>query len=317
MKNDKPVLRWAGAAALLLMLTNCAGPQPVSRYQKALATVTESARDAFERGAYPQALRLYREALAESRAADDPAGIADNAYNAAICLITLKDYADAGPFLAEARAERARLGADPVEIILVEATLARLRKDLDKAGALIQEAGSFLDDEAPVNHHIQVRLLLAQIACDQPEPVAAREALARAEELLPAIEDRVVLAAAAGVAGRVLMLEGHPGKAAASFDREAALLKKEGQFRRMALALGHAGIAYRQAKDDTTAYNRLYRAARSLHAQGDALGALTMIQEALPNVENSSDPEALRGIVPLFKAVKQTVERADETRKEP
>jgi hypothetical protein len=63
--------------------------------------------------------------------------------------------------------------------------------------------------------------------------------------------------------------ESPPAETAAAFDRAAALLQKAKHYRDMALTLRRAGEAYREVGDTQRAADRLFRAQRSLAAQGE------------------------------------------------
>jgi tetratricopeptide (TPR) repeat protein len=293
---------------LLFLAGSCAGPRALSPYEQEMVKLTRSARDAYDRSAHRQAARLYREALARARAADDPAGIADSAYNTAVCLMTLGVYEGTGALLVEAQEAKERRGETPGAILLVRATLARLTGDREKAELLLDELWTSLGDSYAPALRAQVYLLGAHVACDRSDGEGARRALDRAAEHLPWVEDPLVRAEAADVRGRVLLLEGRPAEAAASFDRAVELLARERRFRRMAAALGRAGRAYRNAGDMAAAADRLYRGGRSLRAQGDSLGALRLIEAALPENETELAEPARRRLERLFKEVKNAVE---------
>jgi tetratricopeptide (TPR) repeat protein len=273
-----------------------------------MVKLTTSARDAYDRGAHRQAARLYRDALGRARAADDPAGIADSAYNTAVCLMTLGAYDGADALLVEAQEAVERRGTTPGAVLLVRATLARLTGEREQAELLLDELWTSLRDSSAPGLRAQVYLLGAHVACDRSDGADARRKLDRAAEHLPWVEDPLVRAEAADVEGRVLLLEDRPAEAATSFDREVELLEKEMRFRRMAAALGRAGRAYRNAGDTVTAADRFYRGARSLQAQGDSVGALRLIEAALPESETELPEPARRRLDRLFKEVKKAVE---------
>lgn len=312
MKQRPSEITTAAATCILLLAGSCAGPRAPSPYEQEMVKLTTLARDAYDRGAHRHAARLYREALDRARAADDPAGIADGAYNTAVCLMTLGAYDGAGALLVEAQEAVERRGETPGAVLLVRATLARLTEEREQAERLLDDLWTSLGDSDAPGLRAQVHLLGAHVACDRSDGAAARRALDRAAEHLPWVEDPLVRAEAADVEGRVLLLEDRPAEAATSFDREAELLEKALQFRRMAAALGRAGRAYRSAGDTATAADRLYRGARSLQAQGDSLGALRLIEAALPEAETDLPEPARRRLDRLFQEVRKAVERNEE-----
>jgi tetratricopeptide (TPR) repeat protein len=306
--------RWHGqrvaasaALAAWIVAAGCASPEPVTRHHKEMAKITASARYAYERGDLRSAARLYRDALAEARAADDGAGIGESASNAAICLVALKDFEAARPLLAEAKRALERAGGGrPVVVLLVQAQVARAAKDIAQAQTALEKASESLGEEAAPDWRAQIELLRAQIACDRTDVPAAREAFGRATTFLEDVDDGLIRAEAAGVEGRLLLLEGDPHAAARAFDREAGLLKEREEYRRMAHALARAAGAWQDAGESGTACDGFYRAARGLQALGDTAGARAMVERLTPATERRADAETFE----QFRILRAELEKA-------
>jgi len=113
----------------------------------------------------------------------------------------------------------------------------------------------------------QATLLKGTIACQQDDPARARTVLAEADQ--HHVTNAALLAARERLAGNIFLLEGNPAEAAPAFDRAAALFQKARHYRDMALTLRRAGEAYQEAGDTQRAEDRLFRAQRSLAAQGE------------------------------------------------
>ncbi len=251
-------------ALTLLTLVGCATPPTVPRKDKELSRTSDLARTAFEDGATARAIDLYRKAMNRARAMDDATEIGNAAYNLALCQIILGQLDQASVSLVEARAAFQRSGSNPADVLLLEATLAQRQGKLEQALSLADQVLSASSDES---HRFQAILLKGTIACRQDDPARARMALAEADQ--HHIANAALLAARERLAGNIFMREGNPADAAAAFDRAVALFQKAKHYRDMALTLRRAGEAYREAGDTQRAEDRLFRAERSLAAQGE------------------------------------------------
>jgi tetratricopeptide (TPR) repeat protein len=248
----------------LLAPVGCATPPPAPPKDKELSRAGDLARVAFEDGATAQAIALYRKALNRARATDDATEIGNAAYNLALCHIILGQLDQASALLAEAKVEFQRSGSDPADVLLLETTIAHRQGRLEQALSLADQVLSASSDES---HRFQAALLKGTIASQQDDPARARTALAEADK--HHVANAPLLAARERLAGNIFLLEGNPAEAAAAFDRAAAWFQKARHYRDMALTLRHASEAYREAGDTPRAEDRLFRAERSLAAQGE------------------------------------------------
>ncbi len=251
-------------ALTLLTLAGCATPPTAPPKDKGLSRTSDLARAAFEDGATARAIDLYGKALNRARAMDDATEIGNAAYNLALCHTILGQLDQASVSLAEAKAAVKRSGSNPADVLLLEATVAQRQGKLEQALSLADQVLSASPGE---NDLFQATLLKGTIACQQNDPARARTALAEADK--HHVANAALLAARERLAGNIFLLEGNPAEAAAAFDRAAALFQKAKHYRDMVLTLRRAGEAYREAGDTQRAQDRLFRAQRSLAAQGE------------------------------------------------
>jgi len=257
-------MRWFVIALTLLTLAGCATRPTAPPKDKELSRTGDLARAAFEDGATAKAIGLYQEALNRAHAMDDATEIGNATYNLALCHILLGQLDQANALLAEAKAAFTRSGSNPADVLLLEATVAQRQGKLEQALSLADQVLAASSDE---NDLFQAALLKGMIACDQGDPTRARTALAEASQ--HHIANAALLAARERLAGTIFLLEVNPAEAAAAFDRAAGLFQKAKRYRDMALTLRRAGAAYRDAGDTQRAEDRLFRAQRSLAAQGE------------------------------------------------
>jgi tetratricopeptide (TPR) repeat protein len=257
--------RFFGALALLALIGCATSPTSTAPAgDKELSRIHNLARAAFEHGTTAKAIDLYGKALKRARAIDDATEIGNAAYNLALCHVILGQLDQASAPLAEAKAEFQRSGSNPADVLLLEAKIAQLQGKREQVLVLADQVLSASPDES---HRFQVALLRGTIACQQNDAVRARNELAEAGKIR--VTNPVLLAARERLAGNVFLLQKNPARAAAAFDRTAALFQKANRYRDMALALRRAGEAYREAGDTTRAEDRLLRARSSLAAQGE------------------------------------------------
>jgi tetratricopeptide (TPR) repeat protein len=259
-------MRRSSIALTLLTLAGCT-TVPISTTppnDKELSRTRDLARAAFEDGATAKAIDLYAKALNRALVMDDATEIGNTAYNLALCHIILGQLDQASASLAEAKAAFTRSGSNPADVLLLEATLAQRQGKLEQALSLADQVLSASPDES---HRFQVALLKGTIACGQDDPAGARTALVEADQ--HHVASTPLLAAKERLAGNIFLLERNPAEAAAAFDRASALFQKAKHYRDMAITLRRAGEAYREAGDMQRAEDRLFRAKRSLAAQGE------------------------------------------------
>lgn len=291
---------WIVCVALLAGMSGCGSPYRGISRDAEFASATTAARLAFAQGQVERATQLYERALARARGMDNPEGISDAAYNLAMCLTEMRQYARARVQLAEAKAEALRAGSGIIDVLLVEAAVARLQGSPNEARALADEV--LRRKPAPKDaQRLQVHLLRSEIACDAGDAVAAAAELARVSNAtgysLP------LQARLAQVRGRIDLLERNWTAAARGFDREAGLLRQARRYRSMSEALAAAARAYQAAGADGPAADLYYRAARSSFGLGDAAESRNLIAAAISAARRAGAADLERLAVSLSSEI--------------
>lgn len=288
--------------ALLLLLSgaSCRSPAPVA-VDPALAQFAASGRAAFARGADAPAARFYEQALQRARATDDGPEIARNGYNLAACLLRLGRAADARLVLREALAEFGRYRMDSQPAWLLDAKAAQALGQHEAAGVALEAAMAACKSD---DQRRDVWIARGDLALERGDHAAARAAL-DATRAVGAPAGDMGRASRLDLAGRVALAEADAVAARDALEAAVVLWQRAGQTRAMAMALGRAGEAHLLAGDRVAAADRHYRAARSLDAQGDTLGALRQIERGLAAGGESPDP----ALEALLKALFESVQR--------
>ena len=265
---------------LAAALAGCAGPRfdrSASQADAEFARLSQLARTAHDQGALDQAEVLYRQAHRRAREHDAAGNIGESAYNLAAVLIAGDQPDKAMPLLDEAERELSRAGLSPVDVWLVKARLATDAKRSPEATRWLDQTDR--QGAATVSQRVMSALLRGQLAHDAGDAVRAGEQLKIAQALSPTSPE--LHAGIERLAGSIASLERRHSDAAVAFDREALLRRGAGQSRAMAQALVRAGEAWADAGDPRVAAERLYRAARSLLAQGAGSAAAPLINRAM------------------------------------
>jgi tetratricopeptide (TPR) repeat protein len=159
---------------------------------------------------------------------------------------------------------------------------------------------------------VQVHLLRANLACDSGDLETAQAELALARALLCATTNPSVRAEACRASARIWLLAGEPLEAGIDFDREAELMRLSKHYREIPYALYDAAEAYAAAEQAPEAADRYLRTARTMYARDAYYDALIIIDEGLPWVEMSANPDLEGRMAILFREVAVAVERAAE-----
>ena len=295
----------------LLGLVGCSTPAKVAKpIDPDIGVISVAANKAFARGQVEGASRQFARALDRARAADAAADISDQAYNLAACFLLVDQPALARRLLAEAQSEAARAGRDATDIQLLDAKAARRLGLPAEATALAEQIAA--GTEKPETK-LQALIIKAHVQNDAGKLLAAD--LGAIRLLARDVNDAALTAEVENLVGCVAQREHSFGDAAAAFDREAAGWQRAGHFREMALALARSGAAWQTDGRSLETADRLYRAARSLFAQGDAVGALRQIEPALTAAKAATQNELAARIVALFEEIKQNVAHGGEAAK--
>lgn len=303
--------RFVLALAMALALCGCSTPPKVAKpIDPDIGVISIAANKAFARGQVEAASRQFARALDHARAADSANDICDQAYNLAACFLLLDQPVMARRLLAEARTEAIRVNRVATDVLLLDAKAARRIGQPAEALAL---ADMVLSNTELLAVKMQALIIKAHVANDAGKLQAAD--LSAIRLLGRDVHEAALDAEVENLAGSAAQRERSFGDAAAAFDREAAGWQRAGRFREMAMALGRAGSAWQSDGRSAEAADRLYRSARSLFAQGDAVGALRQIEPALVDAKAAKLDELAARIVALFGEIKQSVAPGAEAAK--
>ncbi len=299
---------WSVLICGLLILPGCSSPKVSREYDPELSRTASAGRSAFEHGSTEVAARLFIRALARARIMDNSREIANNAYNLAVCEVTLGQYDEARTYLQEAETELTRRGRSLTDVLLMQARVALYQHKGEEARTLTDQVLAQPGVEKNEDYRVQVQLIRARVACDSGDEARANTDLASAVTLLKKVSDPMPHAEASELTARIHLMANEPAKAAPFFDQQAEFLRKGGRYREMALALSRAGDSYYKSGNVKLAADRFYRAARSLFAQGDDLGALQQVKLAVKSAEQTGEKHDVEPIAALFEQIRKHVE---------
>jgi len=284
----------------------CAGSPPKERFRGdvALAEASDAGRAAFGQDRIEQAVTFYTLALKRARALDDPAAIGDTAYNLAACHLRLRQYDRARALLGEAGHELARCDAPLADVLLLDARAAHQAGDVAGAGASLRLLRTDAQSRPEAAHNVQASILVGQMAGDRGDWPAARDALKRARQALMPDPDDALQAQLAALAGRIATEEKDLPAAAEAFDRQGDMLRRAGQYRALGAVLARAGETYAALNEHDAAADRLYRAARTAAAWGQAGAAKKWADAALAAARRANNDAVIRLVESLLSEFK-------------
>jgi tetratricopeptide (TPR) repeat protein len=241
-----------------------------------LERFNRAAQQAFENGRLQQAASFYRNALERAYIRDDFKAVLDAQYNMAICLINLQSYVEAFEVIQQAKAEMAMAGhSREADFLLLEATVLRLREDLDaawkitdqilastpRASSIVQGKTYFLRGLIASQQGNTERLRETIISMGQPNSPVLR---ADRHELL----------------GHLAMAEQNWEEAIQAFEAATDLRRESRDYRGMVKALALAAEASEKAGHADKASVRYLRAGRSAALQGQFDDAWNWLNQA-------------------------------------
>lgn len=317
-----------GFAAMLILCLGCRGTgsrEPVTTSK--VTRYTESGSESFAEGDTSGAINAFRKALHRSWATDDPYQSGTSAYNLAAALYDRGDTIAAVEWLVDARVAFARAGTSAGNTYLLEAKIAREEGRYEDARRLISlaqcapppctrpnsddpcdcdpDSGSWLecipcvgDDRQEQrqqalcrdDYRAQVALAKARLAAEQFEIEEAKKHLACAIAIATEVCSDDLRADIRHTAAMIDLACGHYAEAAAHLDREAFLLRRARNYRRLPEVLTLAAATHNSAGQFDQAVDRLCRTARILFTRGQLEDAWEVLQEALASGEVENSP---------------------------
>ncbi len=248
---------------------------------------TATGRGNYERGDYRRAADAYARAALRAQALDDADAVAVSAVNRAVCLLAEEKPAAAQAGVAEAL-------ADPRVSSSRRAELGVMASRIQLALGQAEKARQFADDvlKMKLTPAVKAQALLAKSASELAlnDVKQAAETLSAGlsanvwEQLPVAFQAEKAVRQAEIAAANALLQE------AAAYQTAAAnLYRQADRLSEMANALASAGRLNRESGNKAAACDQLYRAARSLWAQGRVDEAAAVLAEGQTCAEELKD----------------------------
>jgi tetratricopeptide (TPR) repeat protein len=275
-----------------LLVSGCGSPRVVQRPDAEIERNAAAARTAYAGGATESAARFYQKALNRARLADQPVEISRLAYNLAVCRVRSHNYGEALKLLDEAQYEADKTSVDFQEIRLLRAEIFRNQGKTNEAFT-VAKSGMETAKKNDIAR-LQLCLVLAELACDKHDDKQALKELDKIDKDLLKATDSATQAREANIRGRALLMEKKNAEAAVCFDDAAKLYQGVQRYAEMGDCLFNAGKNYEACGKQALAFNRYYRATRTLILCGDTKKAQEALGKANELVKEESDREMLK-----------------------
>jgi len=300
----------AGVVAILIagMLTGCSTPAPQFTDSEWISH-TATGRGSYERGDFRRAADAYARAALRAQALDDADAVAVSAVNRAVCLLAEEMPATAQAGVAEAL-------ADPRVSAARRAELGIMASRIELALGQAEKARQFADDvlQMKLTPEVKAQALLAESGAE----LALGETAQAAETLSAGLPDKIwkqlpaaFQAERAVRRAEIAVANARPQDAAADQAAAAVLYRQAERLSEMAKALAAAGRLNRESGEKAVACDQLYRAARSLWAQGHADEAAAVLAEGRACAEELKDEDAVLRMAELGVTFKNESRRAE------
>ena len=292
--------RWLAALAFVVA-AGCASPKPQFTDADWVSHST-TGRGCYERGDFRRGAEAYGKAELRAQALDDADALAVAAVNRAVCLLAAGQAADALASVVAAGAD-SRVSPERQAELLVAGARAELALAKPEE-ALAKTAAALKLDPAPA---LRAQALLAQSAAELKRDHADAATVALMTGLSEKQWSQLPEAIRAEYAARraeIAVAEKRPAEAVRRQDEATALWRQAGRLPEMARSLVAAGRQARASGDLAGACDRLYRAARSLWAQGLQLEATRTLEEGVACAAELNDEAVGQRLAELFVTFK-------------
>lgn len=288
-----------GAAALsVMLLAGCATPPAPQVTDEDWVSHVTTGRGLYARGDYRRGASAFERAQVRARAMDDANALAVAAVNRAQCLLAEDQPGEARTAIEEALADPRVSRERRMELL---AAGARADWGVGDAPAALARLAELQAMTPPALLRAQAALLHSEIQLAQGDAAAAAKALADGPK--PNEWQRVpasLRAARAGQQASIAAVGGDPAAAVTHWDEAARLWQQADRLPEMARALAAGAQQAQAAGDAAGAGERLYRAARSLWAQGVQPEAVARLQEGLAIAEQMPDSPLAKKLAALY-----------------
>lgn len=289
------------AALALGMAAGCASPKAQFTDAEWVSHST-TGRGCHERGDDRRAAEAYGRAQQRARALDDADALAVSAVNRAVCLLVEGKAPEALSGVNEALADGRVAKGRQAELRVAGARVLLALGQVEEAWTQANEALK-LAPPPP----IRAQALLTRSAAE----LAKGESILASKSLLDGLSasawSRLPDSLRAEVAARraeIAVAEQRPAEAAALQDEAAERWKQAGRLPEMARALAEAGRQAQASGDLSGACDRLWRAARSLWAQGFQSEAVRTLEQGISCAEQLENEAVAKRMAELFVTFK-------------
>ncbi len=274
------------AGLVLGSLTGCSTPTPQFTDSEWISH-TATGRGNFERGDYRRAADAYARAARRARAIDDADAVAVSAVNRAVCLLAEGKPAEAQRGVAEALADARIAPSRRAELTIMASRIALVLDQPEEAKVFAMNVL-----QMKLSPAVQAQALLAKSGAELAMGDLVQASATLSKGLSPKAWKQLPVAFQADLAGRQadLAVANELSKDAAAYQTTAAdLYRQADRLSEMAEALAAAGRLNRISGDLPVACDQLYRAARSLWAQGNEEEATRILVEGVACAEELND----------------------------
>ena len=237
--------------------------------------------------------------LQKARREDDADAVARNAYNLAVARLAAGDRDAADELNTEARIACRIAGKSPASTYLLQAELARLKRDYSRALSLVREAQRLLTRKDRESR-LESRVMLASIYLDSGSVEKAAAEVKRAEHDAKKVKLPQYDAALAGLQAAIAMKNNKLQQAAEWFAGQADSLREAADYGGMTTALRQAADVYSNLGMSASAAEFYYRTAVAVDAAGDAARARKYLGLAEKSAMDAGDKLLLKRIRTLM-----------------